>query len=98
MTYLNQFHKESVGRKLLKLRRILRKVVDELCRCCELYEAKLRNGEKDVNHLDVEQRVAELYAKENGFWIPIDKMFDLGTTIYSMSQLIPSMPSRGVGL
>ncbi len=59
--------------------RRIRQVADELYRCCELYEAQLRNGEKDVNHLDVEQRAAEQYAKENGFWIPIDKMFDLGT-------------------
>ena len=59
--------------------RTIRQVADELCRRCELYEAQFRDGEKDVNHLDVEQRVAEQYAKENGLWIPIDKVFDLGT-------------------
>ena len=59
--------------------RIIRQVANELCRRCELYEAQFRDGEKDVNHLDVEQRVAEQYAKENGLWIPIDKVFDLGT-------------------
>ena len=59
--------------------RRIRQVADELCRRCELYEAQFRDGEKDVNRLDVEQRVAEQYAKENGLWIPIDKVFDLGT-------------------
>ena len=47
-------------------------VIDELHRRCQLYEAQLRDGQKHVNRLDLEQRVAELYAKENGLclrWI-----------------------------
>ena len=59
--------------------RRIRQVADELCGRCELYEAQFRDGEKDVNHLDIEQRVAEQYAKENGIWLSIDKVFDLGT-------------------
>ena len=59
--------------------RRIRQVADELRGRCELYEAQLRDGEKDVNHLDIEQRVAEQYAKENGIWLSIDKVFDLGT-------------------
>ena len=59
--------------------RRIRQVADELYRRCKLYEAQLRDGEKDVNHLDIEQRAAEQYAKESGLWIPIDKVFDLGT-------------------
>lgn len=59
--------------------RRIRQVADELRRRCELYEAQFRDGEKDVNHLDIEQRVAEQYAKEKGLWFPIDKVFDLGT-------------------
>ena len=59
--------------------RRIRQVADELRRRCELYEAQFRDGEKDVNNLDVEQRVAEQFAKENGLWISIDKVFDLGT-------------------
>ena len=59
--------------------RRIRHVADELRGRCELYEAQLRDGEKDVNHLDIEQRVAEQYAKENGIWLSIDKVFDLGT-------------------
>ena len=58
--------------------RRIRQVADELRRRCELYEAQLRDGEKDVNYLDVEQRVAEQYAKENGMWLPIAMVFDLG--------------------
>ena len=39
--------------------RRIRQVADELCGRCELYEAQFRDGEKDVNHLDIEQRVDE---------------------------------------
>jgi len=28
--------------------------------------------------LDIEQRVAEMYAKDNGMWIPMSDIFDLG--------------------
>ena len=37
----------------------INEVADELCRRCQLYEAQLRDGQNDVNHLEVEQRVAE---------------------------------------
>ena len=53
-------------------------VADELGRRCQLYEAQLRDGQNDVSRLDVEQRVAEQYAKENGIWIPMSSVFDLG--------------------
>ena len=56
----------------------IHEIADELRRCCQLYEAKLRNGEKDVSHFEVEQRAAELYAKSNNLWIPLSNIFDLG--------------------
>lgn len=56
----------------------LDEISDELRRSCELYEEKLRNGGKYVSHFEVEQRVAELYAKQHGLWIPMDNVFDLG--------------------
>ena len=43
------------------------KVADELRRSCKLYEAQLRASQDDVNHLDIEQRVAEQYAKETAY-------------------------------
>ena len=52
-------------------------IADELRRRCQLYETQLRNGQGDVNHLDIEQRVAEQYAKENGMWIAMSDIFDL---------------------
>lgn len=58
--------------------RRISKVANELRRGCELYEAQLRDGGSNVTRLDIEQRVAELYAKENGMWLPMDKVFDLG--------------------
>ena len=58
--------------------RRISQVANELCRGCELYETQLRDGESNVNRLDIEQHVAELYAKENGMWLPMDKVFDLG--------------------
>ena len=53
-------------------------IANELRRGCELYESELRKSKKDVCQLDVEQRVAEHYAKEHGLWIPIDELDKLG--------------------
>ncbi|MBQ9667860.1 MAG: hypothetical protein IJV45_03815 [Prevotella sp.] len=53
-------------------------VADELHRRCQLYEAQLRNGESNVSRLEIEQRVAEQYAKENDIWLPMSDVFDLG--------------------
>ena len=58
--------------------RIIHENADELRRRCQLYEAQLRNGQDDVNHLEIEQRVAEQYAKENGMWLPMSDVFELG--------------------
>ena len=65
------------GEETAENRRI-HEVADELRRRCQLYEAQLRDGQSDVNHLEVEQRVAEQYAKENGMWLSISDVFDLG--------------------
>ena len=65
------------GEETAENRRI-HEIADELHRRCQLYEAQLRDSQDDVNHLDVEQRVAELYAKENGMWLPMSNVFDLG--------------------
>ncbi len=65
------------GEETAENRRI-HEVADELRRRCQLYEAQLRDGQGNVNHLDVEQRVAEQYAKENGIWIPVSNVFELG--------------------
>ena len=65
------------GEETAENRRI-HEVANELHRRCQLYEAQLRDGQNDVNHLEVEQRVAEHYAKEKGIWIPMSDVFDLG--------------------
>ena len=56
----------------------IHEIVDELRRGCELYEAQFRNGQNYVRHFDTEQRVAEKYAKENGIWLPMSNVFELG--------------------
>ena len=40
----------------------IHEVANELLRRCQLYEAQLQDGQGNVNHLDIEQRVAEQYA------------------------------------
>jgi hypothetical protein len=65
------------GEETAENRRI-HEIADELYRRCQLYEAQLRDGQNDVSRLEVEQRVAEQYAKENGIWIPMSDVFDLG--------------------
>ena len=65
------------GEETAENRRI-NEVADELRRRCQLYEAQLRDSQGDVNRLDIEQRVVEQYAKENGMWVPMSDVFDLG--------------------
>ena len=65
------------GEETAENRRIY-EIADELRRRCQLYEAQLRDGQVNVNRLDVEQRAAEQYAKDNGVWIPMSDIFDLG--------------------
>ena len=67
----------SSGEETAENRRIL-EVADELRRRCELYEAQLRNGKEYVSRLEVEQRVAEQYAKDNGIWLPMSDVFNIG--------------------
>ena len=67
----------SSGEKTAENRRI-HEIADELYRRCQLYEAQLRDGQGDVNRLEIEQRVAEQYAKDNGIWLSMNDVFDLG--------------------
>ena len=54
-------------------------IADELIRRSQLYEAQLRDGQEHVSRFEAEQRAAEQYAKENGMWVPMHEVFDLGT-------------------
>ena len=65
------------GEKIEENRRIY-EVSDELCRRSELYEAQFRDGQEHVSRFEAEQRAAEQYAKENGIWVPMHEVFDLG--------------------
>lgn len=67
----------SSGAETPENRRIY-EVADELRRRCKLYEAQFRDGQEHLNRLDIEQRVAEQYAKENGIWVPMNNVFGLG--------------------
>ena len=78
------------GEETAENRRI-HEVADELHRRCQLYEAQLRDGQGNVNHLDVEQRVAEQYAKETGMWITMDDVLDLGVPVGIFPHFIGSL-------
>ena len=65
------------GEETAENRRIY-EVADELHRRCQLYEAQLRNGQEHVSRFEIEQRMAELYAKENDIWLPMSDVFNLG--------------------
>ena len=58
--------------------RRIEEIANELERLCQLHETQSGNCETNVNGAEIEFRVAERFAKENGFWIPIMKVFDLG--------------------
>ena len=94
----------SSGEETQENRRIF-EVAAELHRRCELYEAQLRNGQKHVSPLEVEQRMAEQYAKENGIWLSMSEVLNLGVpgpsgnendtyvsndTIYKVNNLLNS--------
>lgn len=53
-------------------------IANELRRRCELYEAQRGVSQPHVNSFEIEQRAAEAFAKENGLWLPMDNVFDLG--------------------
>ena len=58
--------------------RRIREISDELQRLCRLHEEESRDGKGYGGRFEIEQRVAEQYAKSVGMWIPMDKVFDLG--------------------
>ena len=59
--------------------RRIKEISDELQRLCQLHEAQPRTGQEDRGLFEIEQRVAEQYAKSARMWIPMDEVFDLGT-------------------
>lgn len=83
--------------------RRIQEISDELQRLCQLHEAQSGAGQADGGRFEIEQRVAEQYAKSVGLWIPMDIVFDLGapgpsgnendtyvssTTIYKVNNLL----------
>lgn len=68
----------SIGAQDAENRRI-EAVADELRRRCKIYEAQFRDGQSHVSPFEAEQRAAENFAKEYGLWIPMERVFDLGT-------------------
>ena len=58
--------------------RRIKEISDELQRLCRLHEEESRDGKGHGDRFEIEQRVAEQYAKSVGMWIPMDEVFDLG--------------------
>lgn len=59
--------------------RRIQAVADELLRRCQLHETQRGDCQPHVNSIDIEQRVTEAFAKEQGLWLPMALVFDLGT-------------------
>ena len=53
-------------------------IADELERLCAVHEAQCGDSLQDVSRFETEQRVAEQMAKDQGFWIPMMDVFNLG--------------------
>ena len=85
--------------------RRIQEVSNELQRLCQLHEEESGDGQRNGTRFEIEQRVAEQYAKEHGIWMPTDNVFDLGTpgpsgnendtyvakdTIYKVNNLLNS--------
>lgn len=58
--------------------RRIQEVSNELQRLCRLHEEESGDGKRNGTRFEIEQSVAEQYAKEHGIWIPMDNVFDLG--------------------
>ena len=58
--------------------RRIKEIANEFQKLCRLHEAQLRDGKENVNSYEIEQRVAESYAKSVGMWIPMGNIFELG--------------------
>ena len=70
---------QRVRRTEVEEDRRIYEIANELSRRCRIRECELREGEKHVREIDIERLVAERYAKEVGCWIPITKMYEIGT-------------------
>ena len=53
-------------------------IADELERLCTVYEAQCGVSRANVTPYECEQRFAEQLAKAQGFWIPMQDIFNLG--------------------
>ena len=58
--------------------RRIEEIANELERLCQVHEAQFGDGKANVNRNEIEFRLAEQFAKDNGCWIPIMQVFDLG--------------------
>jgi len=58
--------------------RRIQEISNELQRLCRLYETEPRDGKGYGSRFEIEQRVAEQYARTTGLWIPMDSIFEHG--------------------
>lgn len=56
----------------------MEEVTTRLRSCCETFHTISSRGESSLSEQEIESHSAELYAKENNIWIPINEVFDLG--------------------
>ncbi len=68
----------SIGTQDAENRRIER-VADEIRRRCGIHEAQSGTGKTTLNISDAEAMATESYAKENGLWVPMERISELGT-------------------
>ena len=74
---LKPFSQRGSGEETAENRRI-HEIADGLRRGCQLYETQFRDGQGHVNSFEIEQRVAEKFAKDNNLWLPMSDVFTLG--------------------
>ena len=53
-------------------------IADELERLCAIHEAQCGDCQQNVTRFETEQRTAEQMAKNQGYWIPMMEVFNLG--------------------
>lgn len=59
-------------------------IADELRRRCGIYETQPGTSETTLSLADAEARASEDYAKENGLWVPMERLCEETMMSYDM--------------
>lgn len=75
---LLEYVSQRISREEIAQNRRILEVAHELSRSCCIHEKQLCESQQNASYREIEQHVAECYAKEHGVWTPYSTVFELG--------------------